>query len=409
MRLAVFLLLASTGCRPHDDSAAPDSTPVDDSSPVLDTQDTQDTAPPDDTCAKVALTSLLAADGAPLVRGAMGGQEIWFAVDTAAQVVFADLEVSGGSTEYFETSLQVGPYDEESFLVKGRDLTLNQESLGVDVGGLLGWSILQTSWTAVDSATPAVYLCDHEPAHPPPGAFGPAQPVTFELQNLFPVVALDVGTGWGVSLMVDDGLPVTVITQSVFDALRNPGPQVPGWVFSSNYGSDPAFLVRVPGFDFGAEHVDSAVLAVIPEDHHLKAILEGSDVHVAGFLGNDLLSRVLWSLTSDGVGGAFTTWPLEGGWGDDPNLWVRVGLDVAWRDGVFVVDKVLKGSSAALQGVAVGDVLVGIDGVDSATLDRTAVLAALAGEAGEVRHLDLTRGGSALAVDVEVEELVPGG
>jgi len=41
--------------------------------------------------------------GAPfwhVVSSAMGRQDVWFAVDTMAQVVFADLEVSGGRTEY---------------------------------------------------------------------------------------------------------------------------------------------------------------------------------------------------------------------------------------------------------------------------------------------------------------------
>ncbi len=86
----------------------------------------------------------------------------------------------------------------------------------------------------------------------------------------------------------------------------------------------------------------------------------------------------------------------------------RVAVEVIWRDGQFAVDMVFSPSDAQDMGVAIGDVVRAIDGVESTELDLAQVKDSLRGNPGENRHLTLDRQGQTIEVDVLVEDPLPG-
>lgn len=396
MRILVLLVMAA--CTPGgvgDSDTAP--SPLDTSETGGDTSDTG----PSYDCLAASLETRLGADGAPLVQGMVDGATLWFAVDTAAQVIYLDDEYTGGSTEYVNADVVVGPYDLPQWMVKGRDLALNEETLGLDTGALLGQEILVGATVFIDPTAPTAWLCEGEPTGVPPGFTGESTTLAVEMQNQFAVANVGMGGAGDVPLMVDAGLPVTYVTEDVFDLVDSGAPRFGGWVFATKYGSDEAFLSTMPALSLGAGvgGLSDVPVLVIPTDHHLADILYGSGVDCKGFLGNDVLDRFAYALR--GPGGAIEVWAPQGA----PPLaswWTRVGVDLVWRGGAFVVNGVLTPSDAADQGIVVGDEVAAIDGVVPA--DLSAALAGLSGAPGETRRLSLAGVGGVREVGVDVEE-----
>ena len=199
-------------------------------------------------------------------------------------------------------------------------------------------------------------------------------------------------------------MAVTYLTEAIFDQVDQGADRLYGWVFSTNYGSDDAFVSRVPSFEFGGEIILDQEVVVIPTDHHLASILSASGVVVDGFLGNSVLDRYVVGF--NGLDSVLDLWPVEAPW-NDAGRWTRVGIEPAWRDGQHVVETVLWPSDALDQGIAPGDVLATIDGIDCSTLNLWEVHQALRGAPGDIRHLDLEGPGGPYSLDVTVEELLP--
>ena len=389
-----------------DDTGDDDATAGDDDS----TDDDDSAGDDDDTSASTwdcyanPLESAQGADGSALVEGIIDGQATWFVVDSAAQVIFADLEISDGFTGYFDVSLDLGPFQEEAWSVKGRDLSPNEAFIGRDIGALVGQDILMRAYTVYDPVAPQVYLCDAVPDEPPPGTTDDPLQQPYSLENQFALVDVQIGAAGSVPLMMDTGMAVTYLTEAIFDQVDNGAARLYGWVFSTSYGSDDAFVTRIPDFEFGGEVLTDLDVVVIPTDHHLSGILPASGVVVDGFLGNSVLGR--YHMGINGLSSVLDLWPVEAPWNAD-GRWTRVGIEPAWRGEQHVVEYVLWPSDASDQGVAVGDVLLSIDGVDCATVDLWDVHLALRGGVGDVRHLELEGIEGPYAVDVAVEELLP--
>jgi hypothetical protein len=86
------------------------------------------------------------------------------------------------------------------------------------------------------------------------------------------------------------------------------------------------------------------------------------------------------------------------------DAWTRAGLFVSTNDGgAMVVVQVVAGSDAAQRGIAVGERLLSVDGLDVAGLARDRVDTLLRGMVGETRHLRT----DAREADVRVEDLIP--
>jgi hypothetical protein len=422
---ALALLLAAPGCPvaddddtdgPADDDVTDDDTGGDDDSagtPGDDDDSTgdDDSASDDDSaddddwdCYANPLETIPGADGSLLARGSVDGEETWFVVDTAAQVIFADFEISDDFNGYFPADVQIGPIDLEQWLIKGRDLSPNEAFIGVDIGCLLGQEVMMSAYTVVDTATPQIYLCDAIPPTSPPGTSGAPAVHPYTLTNQFPLIEVDVGLAAPIPLLVDSGQPVTYVTEEIFDQLDDGAPRLYGWVYETQYGFDEGFVSRLPTLAFGDDVLEELEVVVLPTDHHMDFLLEASGVVIDGFLGNTVLDRYLLGI--NGIDSTFELWPLEGGWIDD-DRWIRVGIEPAWRDGSFVVEFLLWPSHAQEQGIAVDDVILAIDGVDTAGLELAEVHTALRGTAGETRTLSMDGAQGTYEVEVQVQDLLP--
>ncbi|MBM4354262.1 MAG: PDZ domain-containing protein, partial [Deltaproteobacteria bacterium] len=357
------------------------------------------------TCLTAPLETAMGADGTALVRGFFDGKKTWFAVDSAAQVVFADLEFTQGQTAYVELDLDVGPFHFTDWLSKGRDLKVQEESLGFDIGALLGQEILLMAYVLRDPATPSVRICEGKPAEPPMDLGPPAAVHPFEMVNQFPVTEVDVGLAETIPLLLDTGQGITYITQEVLDQVAPNAPKVSGWVYETKYGSDPAVLTRIPTIGIGGIQALDQVVAVIPTEHHMAGTLELSGVFVSGFLGNSVLGR--FAVGVDGPGSMLDLWPLDGTSGDG-GLWERVGIEMVWDGLGYPVKFVLSPSDAETLGIVPGDLLLTVDDVDVAQMGSLAeVQKSLRGKDGEVRHLKLSGTSGEYEVDVLVEDLLP--
>jgi hypothetical protein len=419
--LCLLLALGLVGCPAHDDDDDDTTdTPGDDDDATADDDDDDDATADDDDdsgtgddddsavstwdCYANPLDTAHGADGSGMAWGVIDGHETWFVVDTAAQVIFADLEISDDFTGYFAVDVDLGPFQLEDWSVKGRDLTENQAAIGTDIGALLGQDVLMRAYTTYDPSVPQVYLCDAVPDEQPPGTVDPPLQQPYTLENQFAIVDLQIGAAGTIPLMLDSGMSVTYLTEAIFDQVDTGASRLFGWVFSTSYGSDDAFVSRIPEFQFGGEILADQEVVVIPTDHHLSTLLPASGVVVDGFLGNSVLDRYVQGF--NGLDSVIDLWPVEAAW-NAPGRWTRVGIEPAWRDGLHVVEYVLWPSDAQDQGIEVGDVLVSIDGVDCTTLGLWDLQVALRGAAGETRQIEFERAGVPFAAEVAVQDLLP--
>ncbi len=416
---ALLAVLALVGCPANDDDdtlADDDDATADDDDATADDDDAtadddDDSAGDDDDssastwdCYANPLDTAQGADGSALIWGVLDGHETWFVVDTAAQVIFADLEISDDFTGYFDADVDLGPFQLESWSVKGRDLSPNEAFIGRDIGALMGQDILSRAYTVYDPAAPQVYLCDAVPEEQPPGTTGEPLQQPYSLENQFAIVDVSIGAAGTVPLMMDTGMAVTYLTEAIFDPVDDGAARLYGWVFSTSYGSDDAFVSRIPSFEFGGELIPDLDVVVIPTDHHLSGILPASGVVVDGFLGNSVLDRYHTGI--NGLDEVLDLWPVDAPWNAE-GRWTRVGVEPAWRDGQHVVEYVLWPSDANDQGIEVGDVILSIDGVDCATMELWDVHLALRGGVGDVRSLQMEGAEGVYVVEVGVEELLP--
>ena len=361
-------------------------------------------------------------DGLPLIEGRVDGQgPLSFVVDTLSQAIFVDVDVVGDDL-FHEAEVSIGSRDLGTVIVKGRPMTPDERFAGVDIGGLVGQAYLSERFTVVDYPRRRFYLSDEVPpvALPPPGyEDAPRQEVLYELPNLLTTVNPTIGAAGEVVLLGDTSSRMSYVTRRVFDAVDDGSlPRVEGWRFSSNFGEDPAFLTRLPSVRFGDLEVEGLEVAVIPDEHHLKAVLEPNMVFAEGFLGAGFWAR--FALGIDGnridMGGM-----SEGGtrtfvlWGDgsEPQDWAgrwdKVGIEVALAEDQVVVEMVFVGTGAEGAGLVPGAVIEAIDGAPVAEAGLEAVRDMLRGEVGEPRSMRvrLPGEGEAAEVSVEVEEILP--
>jgi hypothetical protein len=433
MRAHVFALVASAlvlhGCpSPPPASPPPDAAAADDAgdriaadsmvdlpeTPPLDLAPEMDSAPGSAWDDPVPLTVV---DGLPLFEGSVdGGPPMPFLFDTLAQIVFLDEDLVG-DVLYHETPLVLGDDDLGTFQVKGRSMTPDEIFLGLDIAGLVGQAYIWKRFLVLDYPGGRFFQMQAPPdldADPLPGWEGaPPWIIDVQLQNAFPVVRPSLGDGGPVALLADTSSPITTITQSVFDALDDGSlPRVAGYVWSSKYGSEAAFLTRLPTVRFGALEVTGLAAAVIPDDHHLVTILGPNGVDVVGWLGAGFWER--FALGIDPEDGTEESPQLFYLWGDGAppegaeGRWDKVGLEPAWRDGGIVIEMVYAGSDAEAQGITAGDALLAVDGAAAGGVSLEALRERLRGAVGETRVLSVTHAdGGAEDLTVLVEEILP--
>ncbi len=423
---AALLLHGCPGAQPADpaadstagdgaaETATPDGADAAADLPPTDVAPEADTPPTTAWDEPVPLTRI---GGLALFEGSVdGGPTLPFLFDTLAQVVFLDEDIVG-DVLYHELPLILGDDDLGTFQVKGRSMVPDESYLGVDIAGLVGQAYIWKRFLVLDypggrffqAATPPDLETD-----PLPGWDGPPPwTVDVELQNAFPVIRPVLGDGDPVSLLADTSSPITTITQSVFDAVDDGTlPQVAGYVWSSKYGTEAAFLTRLPSVRLGDLEVSGLEAAVIPDDHHLVTILGPNGVDVVGWLGAGFWERFVLGIDpKEGTEESPQVFYL---WGDGAapaqvaGRWHKVGVELAWRDDGIVVEMVYAGTDAEAQGILVGDALVAVDGapVDGVALEELRGL--LRGAVGESRVLTVFHpAGPQEELSVLVEEILP--
>ena len=354
--------------------------------------------------------------GLPVFMGSVdGGPEMPFLFDTLAQIVFLDEDIVG-DVLYHEADLLLGDDPVGTLQVKGRSMLPDEVYLGMDLAGLVGQAYLWERFLVLDYPGGLLYQLP-EPvdvaASPPPGCEGlPHWTVDVQLQNAFPVVRPVLGDA-GVPLLADTSSPMTTLTRSTFDALDDGTlPRVAGYLWTSKYGAEDAFLTRIPSLRFGALTVTDLEAVVIPDDHHLVTILGPSGVDVVGWLGAGFWER--FALGIDPGEGTEESPQVYHLWGDgaDPahfaGHWDKVGVELAWRDDAVVVEMVYLGTDAATRGVLVGDGLTAIDGAATAGMPLEDVRALLRGAPGDTVVLTLLHAdGATEDLAVLIEEILP--
>ena len=344
-------------------------------------------------------------DGLPLIDVTIDAQGPFpFVVDTLSQTIFVDVDIVGDDL-FHQAEVSLGEdKDLGELIVKGRDMDPDEANLGVDIGGLVGQRYLDNRFTLLDYPGRQVRLLDRTPPEdvsPPPGHEDqPLHTFFYELPNLFPVVVPTVGADTEVPLLADTSSRMTFISQRAFDAIDDGTlPQIGGYRFLSNFGEAAAFLTRLPEFRFGELVVRDLVVGVVPDDNHLVAVLEPNGVSVEGFLGANFWNRFAVGVDGFRIPGMGQS---EGGtklffvWGDGTPLeeqlasWVRVGVELARRDGGVIIEMVFEGSDAAAQGLVQGAVIESIDGQAAAELTLEEVRQRLTGQVGESRTLMVT-------------------
>ncbi len=440
--IIMALALGSLGCSSSsgagtDDASGPGSDTIvpeirDEDTPleVEVSQDGADGETPDtpqiDTTAEVDVPSIPTWDepvplvvhgGLPLFDGIVdGGPVMPFMFDTLAQVVFLDEDIVG-DVLYHETDLVLGDDPIGITQVKGRSMAPDEAYLGVDIAGLVGQAYIWKRFLVLDYPGGLFYQMPSPPdleTDPLPGWDGPAPwTVDVQLQNAFPVVRPVLVDGDPVPLLADTSSPLTTIIQSVFDGLDDGTlPQVAGYVWSSKYGTEDAFLTRIPSIRFGDLVVTDLEAVVIPDDHHLVTILGPSGVDIQGWLGAAFWERFVLGIDpKDGTEESPQIFYL---WGDGTEpahyagRWDKIAVELAWREGSMVIEMVYLGTDAETQGVVVGDVVTAVDGTPVDGIPLEEVRSSLRGTPGDVRILSLLHADdTAEDLTVLVEQILP--
>jgi len=415
--LSIALLLASIGCS-GGAAGSPDVTAAD--APPPDTPQETDIRSEPDAAAATAWDEpvpLGVVGGLPLFEGSVdGGPSAPFVFDTLAQVIFLDEDIVG-DVLYHEADLLLGDDHLGTAQVKGRSMVPDESRLGLDIAGLVGQSYIWQRFIVLDYPAGLLYQMTAPPnldADPLPGRDGASRwTVDVELQNAFPVVRPVLADGDPVALLADTSSPITTITESVFDDIDDGTlPLVAGYVWSSKYGTEDGFLTRIPSVRFGDLVVTDLEAVVIPDDHHLVTILGPNGVDVRGWLGAGFWERFVLGI--DPKEGTEESPQLFHLWGDgsDPahfaGRWDKVGVELAWRDGAYVVEMVFAGSDAEARGVEAGDVLAAVDGAPCAELSLEACRDLLRGVPGDPVVLSVVHADdSAEEITVLVEEILP--
>ncbi len=287
--------------------------------------------------------------------------------------------------------------------VLAADLSKAEDHIGVALHGLIGQDIIQHHFFGLDYRRAEVTMAAAIPEMPPPGFAGAdAVAVPYALEQLMPVVEATLD-GRPLRLVADTGSGVTLVTASLVDA-DTLAAGVGGYVWHTSYGSDPATLVRLGELRLGGLAVADSWAAVIPDEHHLKPVLDSLGVAVDGFVGYPVYRRCY--LAIHGPESRYLCYPYPDRSHIDRHEWDRVGIELRRQDGALLIDMVFSPSDAADRGLAPDDELLAVDGQAVAGRPLDELRRALRGQPGETRSLLLAGEPEPVEVGVAVDRLL---
>jgi predicted aspartyl protease len=292
----------------------------------------------------------------------------------------------------------------EDYEVLAVDLSEAENHIGVAIHGLIGQDLFQQLYFGVDYRRARAIVSRAAPSTAPTG-WSEADRVTlpYEVVQGLPILTVDL-EGTPARLIADTGSGVTLLTESrVPPSWLSAG--LEGYVWHTSYGSDEATIVRIPSLGLGSVSVEESWAIVVPDEHHLAAVFSAIGLEVDGFLGYPVYRSFYW-----GIRGADMTYEVFAQPGQDPLTqaeWNRVGVELVSTGDNILIDMLFHPSSAFDEGVAVGDELLTVDGVQIESLGLDDVRKLLRGSVGDVRALGLVRDGSPVQATVKVDALLP--
>ena len=197
------------------------------------------------------------------------------------------------------------------------------------------------------------------------------------------------------TMVLDTGATKTVIFLHAYERAREtrPWPELHGLAAPTLYGSEDAYISRVPvlsatgaGEAASAEGVDVAVM----ESDLEQALSQAIQRPVDGLLGYSFLRR--FRVTIDYPHRVLWLEPVAVGRDQRAYEYSHVGVQIERRDGALRIVAVADKSPAADAGIRTGDELVGVDGADAASLDLGDASARLEGPPGTKVRLRVRRG-----------------
>ncbi len=283
------------------------------------------------------------------------------------------------------------------------DLSAAEEHIGVPIHGLIGQDIFQETFFGLDYRRSEVTMASEIPESPPPGfASGDAVEVAYALEQLMPVVEVDVG-GRTARLIADTGSGVTLLTES-FVAPELLASGLSGYIWYTSYGSDPGTIVRLPAITVGGRPVPDTWAVIVPDEYHLKPVFDAIGLQVDGFLGYPVYRR--FYVAVHGTESRYLFYPYPDLAHVNGAEWDRVGLEIMRSEGQVLIDMIFEPSDASAKGVLSGDVLLEIDGAPVADLPLDDIRLLLRGQPGTTKILRLLCDQDELTFDVAVDRLL---
>jgi hypothetical protein len=226
------------------------------------------------------------------------------------------------------------------------------------------------------------------------------------------LVSARIEGGDPVWLLVDTGASAVVLEAGLVpDA---PGrPRLSGVTVGTSLGPMTASFVRIASLALGdapaggSDAVEAGLpVLVLPDGGLLDGLTAEVGVEVRGLVGGTFLRNYLTAI--DYPGAALTLRRYAERDHVDPDEFIRVGFTLRASGGTWRVADVYPGTAAAAQGLAPGEVVARLDGVELDGAGEATVAGLLAGFAlGEEVPVAVARAAGIEVLHIAVEDLLP--
>jgi hypothetical protein len=289
----------------------------------------------------------------------------------------------------------------------------------VPIGGLLGCTVICKSIVSFDYQNGVFTLGSRAP---PSGLLAETS-LPFALKGGGTIQACNVDVmepesrvvvsvlieGTAHTMIVDTGASVLAVNQALYSALTADGRvQLSGGTVNTTSGSTSATFTRVKTVSLGGAEVSAVVVSHDSSfDSNLTDISKDANETIEGSLGGTYLDH--FYLTIDYPGEELHLAPYsETSFLFDVAEIVGVAFGSSSSAG-YVVGRVFSGTDAASKGVAVGDVVVAIDGQMLAPLTASEATLLLGGPVGALKMLQFGNAQNLAdqTVSIAVSELLP--
>jgi len=392
-----------------DSDAPPDGAPPEDGGPGADggPEDGGPSGPRPEPALPLALPFW-----APLLDVELEGLGTWpLLVDTGAPALMIAQPLAATLPTRRLAALRFGGREYRDVGYGPYDLALPSGLLGVELGGILGYDLLQELVLLLDYRHARLFPLDRwRPDYDlGPAVRGPFRTLPFTLGS---GVLIVVPVSWeglpAEAAILDTGTTSAVLSQSLFAALgaEHDGRTVlhgSTAVTSTGEHRDTP-IIRLGAITLADVPAYHAWATIMP-DEFFDAVSLMAEAPVRAIVGGSYLREV--ALAIDYPGRMLHLAPYIDATHIAPEF-VGVGLEVVKLNDIYRVYSVFGGSDAARQGIQPGERLLAVDGLPAASLSMPALQELLQGTPGSHLTLRLAReAGDEYEVTVLREELLP--